>query len=69
MKIEETRGKCFQEKIKIARFHQQKKGNIYSHQWVEYLGLLIIKKNNGESNKEDNGRVLFGGIHHDLQQI
>lgn len=31
--------------------------------------IVNYKKNNGESNKKDNGRAIFGGIQHDLQHL
>lgn len=31
--------------------------------------IVNYKKNNGESNKEDNRRIILGGIQHDLQYL
>lgn len=35
----------------------------------EAFKIVNYKKDNGESEKEDNGRALFGGIHRDLQHL
>lgn len=35
----------------------------------EAFKIVNYKKDNGESNKEDNGRAIFGGIHGDLQHL
>ena len=58
MKIEENKQNALNEKLNCI-YSLAKKGYIYRHQKVELFTIINYKKDNGKSNKEDNGRALF----------
>ena len=72
MKIEENKQNALSEELKLSLSINKEKVYIGITRW-SYSQLLIIKKDNGKSNKMImrkhyfGGRALFGGIHHDLQ--
>ena len=57
MKIEENKQNALSEELKLSSFINKERVYIGITRW-NYSQLLIIK-DNGKSNKEDNGRALF----------